>query len=152
MAARSAVTEPLKGHPPVSNGRGRTGAPNVRSLHVGVGRLPIVDAPDCVPALKAIGEETRVRIVQLLLEHPLGVDEIAERLAVSQYNVSKHLRILREAGLLNVQKHGRRRLYALPDDIRRQSDASGHVLDLGCCSFQFDHRRKPAAKRSLKAR
>jgi DNA-binding transcriptional ArsR family regulator len=114
--------------------------------------LPIVQAPDCVPALKAIGEETRVRIVELLLEHPLGVDEIAEKLDVSQYNVSKHLRILREAGLLNVQKHGRRRLYALPDDIRRQGDASGHVLDLGCCSFQFDHRRKPAAKRSLKAR
>jgi DNA-binding transcriptional ArsR family regulator len=138
MGARSAVNEPLKGHPHVSNGRGRM--------------LPIVEAPDCVPALKAIGEETRVRIVELLLEHPLGVDEIAEKLDVSQYNVSKHLRILREAGLLNVQKHGRRRLYALPDDIRRQGDASGHVLDLGCCSFQFDHRRKPAAKRSIKAR
>jgi DNA-binding transcriptional ArsR family regulator len=137
MAARSAVNEPLKGHPPVSNGRGKM--------------LPIVEAPDCVPALKAIGEETRVRIVELLLEHPLGVDEIGERLSVSQYNVSKHLRILREAGLLIVQKHGRRRLYALPDDIRRENDARGHVLDLGCCSFQFDHRRKPApanAKRS----
>ena len=134
MGARSAVTEPLRGHSPVANGRGRM--------------LPIVQAPDCVPALKAIGEETRVRIVELLLEHPLGVDEIAEKLSVSQYNVSKHLRILREAGLLNVEKHGRRRLYALPDDIRRQSDARGHVLDLGCCSFQFDHRPKPAAKRS----
>jgi DNA-binding transcriptional ArsR family regulator len=138
MAARSAVTEPLKGHPPVSNGRGRM--------------LPIVQAPDCVPALKAIGEETRVRIVELLLERPLGVDEIAETLAVSQYNVSKHLRILREAGLLNVQKHGRRRLYALPDDIRRESGARGHVLDLGCCSFQFDHRPKAASKRSSKTR
>jgi DNA-binding transcriptional ArsR family regulator len=132
MAARSAVNEPLKTHPPVGgrNGRGRM--------------LPIVDAPDCVPALKAIGEETRVRIVELLLERPLGVDEIAEKLGVSQYNVSKHLRILREAGLLNVEKHGRRRLYALPDDIRRGNDARGHVLDLGCCSFQFDHRPKPA--------
>jgi DNA-binding transcriptional ArsR family regulator len=134
MAARSAVTEPLKGHTPVASSRGRM--------------LPIVEAPDCVPALKAIGEETRVRIVELLLENPLGVDEIAEKLGVSQYNVSKHLRILREAGLLNVQKHGRRRLYALPDDIRRQTEARGHVLDLGCCSFQFDHRPKPAARRS----
>jgi DNA-binding transcriptional ArsR family regulator len=130
MGVRSAVTEPLKGHTPVASGRGRM--------------LPIVEAPDCVPALKAIGEETRVRIVELLLDRPLGVDEIAETLDVSQYNVSKHLRILREAGLLNVEKHGRRRLYALPDDIRRQGDARGHVLDLGCCSFQFDHRPKPA--------
>jgi DNA-binding transcriptional ArsR family regulator len=138
MGVRSAVTEPLKGHAPVASTRGRM--------------LPIVEAPDCVPALKAIGEETRVRIVELLLERPLGVDEIAEKLDVSQYNVSKHLRILREAGLLNVEKHGRRRLYALPDDIRRQGDARGHVLDLGCCSFQFDHRPKPAAKRSTRSR
>ena len=138
MAARPAVTEPLRGHPPVSNGRGRM--------------LPIVEAPDCVQALKAIGEETRVRIVELLLERPLGVDEIAERLGVSQYNVSKHLRILREAGLLIVEKDGRRRLYALPDDIRKQGDASGHVLDLGCCSFQFDHRRKPAPSKRASAK
>jgi DNA-binding transcriptional ArsR family regulator len=137
MGARSAATESLKTRPLVANGHAR-------------GRmLPIVQAPDCVPALKAIGEETRVRIVELLLERPLGVDEIAEKLEVSQYNVSKHLRILREAGLLNVEKHGRRRLYALPDDIRRQSNARGYVLDLGCCSFQFDHRPKPAtAKRA----
>jgi DNA-binding transcriptional ArsR family regulator len=98
--------------------------------------LPMVHSNDCVPALRALGEDTRVRIVGLLIDSPLDVNEISKRLGVSQYNVSKHLRILREAGLLEVEKSGRQRLYALPDRIRRQAEA-GSVLDLGCCSFQF---------------
>jgi DNA-binding transcriptional ArsR family regulator len=88
---------------------------------------------DCVAVLRALGEETRVRIVKMLLDDPLPVSEISRRLAISQYNVSKHLRILRVAGLLEVKKHGRERLYEVPRGIRR-----ARVLDVGCCSFQFD--------------
>src|SRR5262245_1230911 len=91
---------------------------------------------DCVVALRALGERTRARIVGMLFEAPLDVGEIAKRVGISQYNTSKHLRILREAGLLEVDKQGRRRLYALPEKIRRQQRSS--VLDLGCCSFRFD--------------
>ena len=93
-------------------------------------------------ALRALAEETRVRIIGLLIAQPLEVGEISKQLGVSQYNVSKHLRILREAGLLEVEKDGRRHLYALPDAIRRRA-AEGNVLDLGCCSFQFDAASKP---------
>jgi DNA-binding transcriptional ArsR family regulator len=85
-----------------------------------------------------------VRIVGLLIEQAMDVNEIARRLNVSQYNVSKHLRILREAGLLEVEKSGRQRLYALPETIRRRAEA-GDVLDLGCCSFQFKPAGAPAA-------
>jgi DNA-binding transcriptional ArsR family regulator len=93
-------------------------------------------AHDCVVALKALGEETRVRIVGLLVDAPLDVNEIARRLDVSQYNVSKHLRILREAGLVEVEKAGRQHRYALPRAMRPRA-AQNSVLDLGCCSFQF---------------
>lgn len=99
--------------------------------------LLLYDGHDCVSALKALGEDNRVRIIGLLMEAPLGVCEIARRLGSTEYNVSKHLRILREAGLLDVEKHGRERLYAVPKRIRR-SRACARVLDLGCCSFQFD--------------
>ena len=98
--------------------------------------LPVVQGNDCVVALKALGEDTRVRIVGLLIDEALDVGGISKRLGVSQYNVSKHLRILREAGLLEVEKDGRKHLYALPDAIRR--DAKDGVMDLGCCSFQFN--------------
>jgi DNA-binding transcriptional ArsR family regulator len=95
---------------------------------------------DCVSALRALGEDTRVRIVGLLLQAPLGVCEIARRLDTTYYNVSKHLRILREAGLLDVEIHGREHLYVVPERIRRGRGAHAKVLDLGCCTFQFDER------------
>jgi DNA-binding transcriptional ArsR family regulator len=97
--------------------------------------VPAAQGHDCVVALRALGEDTRVRIVGLLIDVALDVGEISRRLCVSPYNVSKHLRILREAGLLDVKKNGRTRLYALPDTIRGAAEDS--VLDLGCCRFQF---------------
>jgi DNA-binding transcriptional ArsR family regulator len=99
--------------------------------------LPIFEGRDCVTALKALGEDNRMRIIGLLMDVPLGVCEIARRLGTTYYNVSKHLRILREAGLLDVEKHGRERLYVVPGRIRR-SRAHARVLELGCCSFRFD--------------
>ena len=99
--------------------------------------LLLYDGHDCESALKALGEDNRVRIIGLLMDAPLGVCEIARRLGTSYYNVSKHLRILREAGLLDVEKHGRERLYVVPERIRR-SRARARVLELGCCSFRFD--------------
>ena len=115
----------------------------------GSGRaLPMVQPTDCVTALRALGEETRVRIMALLIEQPREVGEIADALGVSQYNVSKHLRVLREAGLLEVGKEGRQRRYALPDAIKREA-AAGRVLDLGCCSFKFeDEAGAPGRRRS----
>ena len=62
---------------------------------------------DCIAALKALGEETRLRILRLLFRGPLSVNEISDRLHASQYNVSKHLRIMREAGLLVTEKQGK---------------------------------------------
>jgi DNA-binding transcriptional ArsR family regulator len=114
----------------------------------GQGRaLSVVQQPtDCVTALRALGEETRVRIVSLLMEQSMDVGAISDALGVSPYNVSKHLRVLREAGLLEVEKEGRLRRYALPEAIKREATA-GHVLDLGCCSFQFaDDAPAPASR------
>ena len=123
----------------------------------GSGRaLPVIQQPhDCVTALRALGEETRVRIVALLMEQPRDVGAISATLGVSSYNVSKHLRVLREAGLLEVEKEGRQRRYALPDAIKRDA-AAGHVLDLGCCSFQFEDgaptppAKSPAPRKSVR--
>jgi DNA-binding transcriptional ArsR family regulator len=93
---------------------------------------------DCIAALKALGEETRLRILRLLLKERLSVNEISERLKVSQYNVSKHLRIMREAGLLEAEKQGKLRLYSVASELKSQVAANNNVLDLGCCTFRFD--------------
>ena len=126
-------------------------------LPAGGRTLPMAPANDCVVALRALGEDTRLRIVGLLIERPLDVTAISQRLGLTPYNASKHLRVLREAGLLEVVKDGRQRLYGRPDAITRQR-ADGQILDLGCCSFQFGNgngaarsggagARQPQAKR-----
>jgi DNA-binding transcriptional ArsR family regulator len=88
--------------------------------------------------LKAFGEMNRLRIMRLLLKEQLGVNAIARRLRISEYNVSKHLRILKEAGLLEMEKSGRRRLYGVAPGLKDDLAANRHVLDLGCCTFRFD--------------
>lgn len=93
---------------------------------------------DCIAALKALGEETRMRILRLLFTERLSVNAVSDRLKVSQYNISKHLRIMREAGLLETEKHGKQRLYAVADKLKSQAAANNNVLDLGCCTFNFD--------------
>ena len=82
---------------------------------------------DCIAALKALGEETRLRILRLLFKEPMSVNEIADRLRASQYNVSKHLRIMREAGLLEVEKQGKERLYSVTRKLKSQVAANNNV-------------------------
>src|SRR4051795_8102543 len=53
-------------------------------------------------------------MVELLLEQPRPVGELVERLSLSQPGTSKHLRVLREAGLVSVEQAGRQRVYRLP--------------------------------------
>jgi DNA-binding transcriptional ArsR family regulator len=93
---------------------------------------------DCIAALKALGELNRLRIVHLLLKRQMSVNEVSEHLKMSQYNVSKHLRILKEAGLVEVEKLGKQRLYAIAPHLKSQVAANSKVLDLKCCSFRFD--------------
>ena len=94
---------------------------------------------DCIAALKALGEESRLRILRLLFKEQLSVNEITERLKLSQYNVSKHLRVMRDAGLLESEKQGKQRLYRVPSRLKAQVAANNNVLDLGCCTFRFDN-------------
>jgi DNA-binding transcriptional ArsR family regulator len=93
---------------------------------------------DCLAALKALGELSRLRIMRLLLKEKSGVNDISERLKISQYNTSKHLRILREAGLLQMEKQGKQRLYTIVPGLKDQVTANKNVLELGCCTFRFD--------------
>ena len=93
---------------------------------------------DCICALKALGEESRLRILRLLLERPHSVGEIATAISLTSYNASKHLRILKEAGLVEMEKNAQQRVYAIAPDFSSHLKKKQMVLDLGCCSFNFD--------------
>ncbi|GAA2211093.1 metalloregulator ArsR/SmtB family transcription factor [Nonomuraea monospora] len=62
----------------------------------------------------AVADPVRRQILMLLLhDGPLPAGEIAERFAITRPAVSRHLRVLRQSGLLDAELVGRRRLYAL---------------------------------------
>jgi DNA-binding transcriptional ArsR family regulator len=63
--------------------------------------------------LEVLAEPTRRRILDLLLERPRLVGELTERLGMTQPGTSKHLRALREAGLVRVRIDAQRRWYEL---------------------------------------
>ena len=92
---------------------------------------------NCVPLLKALADRTRWQIVRGLLERELTVTELTKLLNVTQYNVSKHLRILREAGIVRTQREGKHVRCSVKKDLRRKIRKKKDQLDLGCCSFQL---------------
>jgi DNA-binding transcriptional ArsR family regulator len=71
----------------------------------------------------ALAEPNRLRIVELLRSGPHAVNVIGERLHLNQPQVSKHLRVLKEAGLVEVQARAQQRLYELrPAPLRELHD------------------------------
>jgi DNA-binding transcriptional ArsR family regulator len=58
----------------------------------------------------ALGEPSRLKIVELLRVRPCAVGEIADRLGIRQPQVSKHLRVLSDAGLVDVEPVARQRI------------------------------------------
>lgn len=61
----------------------------------------------------ALAEPNRLRIIELLRENPYPVGEIARRLVLRQPQVSKHLRVLSDAGLVKVHPSAQQRIYQL---------------------------------------
>ena len=76
---------------------------------------------------RVLGDATRLSILRLLLdEGELNVGEIVERLSASQANVSKHLRILHDAGVVSRRAHGTSAYYSVTDPSLTQ------ICDLMC--------------------
>nr|WP_116450745.1 metalloregulator ArsR/SmtB family transcription factor [Blastococcus litoris] len=76
-----------------------------------------------VEALAALADPVRRELVALLAHGEVAAGELAERFPVSRPAVSRHLRVLREAGLVTARAEGKRRLYALdPRPLRELDD------------------------------
>ena len=72
---------------------------------------------------EALAEPHRRRIIELVGDRERTAGDIVDALAISQPGVSKHLRVLREAGLVSVRKDAQRRLYRLEPDKLAELDA-----------------------------
>lgn len=63
--------------------------------------------------LHALVDESRRTVLEILREHPATAGELAEALPIARPGVSRHLRVLREAGLVDVRQDAQRRIYSL---------------------------------------
>ena len=81
----------------------------------------------------ALSDPNRRLILDLLLERPRMVGELVHQLGISQPGVSKHLRVLREVGLVSVRKDAQRRVYELRteplEELDEWLDAYRHLWD-----------------------
>jgi DNA-binding transcriptional ArsR family regulator len=102
----------------------------------------ILTEQQCAGVLKAIGDETRLRILELLLVHEKCVMDLVKELEQSQPHISHHLRILRAAGLVEGIRDGRRICYRIcPKVARAMKDQGDKALDFGCCQVRFPKAR-----------
>lgn len=63
----------------------------------------------------ALADPTRILVLYTLNEHPCNVTEITNQLAISQPTTSRHLKILRERGLVETERQGSSITYSLAD-------------------------------------
>ena len=72
---------------------------------------------------EVLAEPTRRQILDLLLDQPRAVGELVDAVGLSQPGTSKHLRVLRDAGLVDVRKDAQRRVYELRVEPLAELDA-----------------------------
>jgi len=64
-------------------------------------------------ALHALADESRRKVLEVLRDHPASAGELADLLPIARPGASRHLRVLREAGLVEVRQEAQRRIYSL---------------------------------------
>jgi DNA-binding transcriptional ArsR family regulator len=105
--------------------------------------------PDrCAKLLAALAAPERLKIVRFLADGPHNVTEIADMLRVAAVNVSHHLNVLKQAGLIRGKKHGRFVHYGLRPGVLEDAVAAGiptDALNLGCCRLELPSAKCPPA-------
>lgn len=63
--------------------------------------------------LQALADSSRRTVLEILRDHPATAGELADALPIARPGVSRHLRVLREAGLVDVRQDAQRRVYSV---------------------------------------
>jgi len=82
-------------------------------------------------ALRALADESRRTMLETLTRGPATVSELAALLPIARPGVSRHLRVLREAGLVQVRQDAQQRIYSLrPEPLAEIDDWLGRYRAL----------------------
>jgi DNA-binding transcriptional ArsR family regulator len=93
-----------------------------------------VDLAGAAPIFAALGDETRLWLVErLLADGPLSIARLTDGAGITRQAVTKHLQVLKEAGLARGDQRGRERVWRLEpeslEDARRYLDDISHQWD-----------------------
>ena len=72
--------------------------------------------------LHAVADQSRRTVLDILRDHPATAGELADALPIARPGVSRHLRVLREAGLVDVRQEAQRRIYSLRPEALAEVD------------------------------
>lgn len=101
----------------------------------------MITSDECAKILKALGDESRLKIFRLLLQEERSVSEIVRSLDILQPQASHHLSILRSSGLVGTRREGNKIInFIHPGKYRLTRKEIG--VHLGCCSINFGKARK----------
>jgi DNA-binding transcriptional ArsR family regulator len=107
--------------------------------------MPYADARAVARMLAALGEPTRLKIASHLLAGPSHVGEIAEFVGEPMVNVSHHLGVMRQAGVLEDEKKGRQVFYRFRDDVFKAGGDNGIAATLSFGPYRVYVRSQPEA-------
>jgi DNA-binding transcriptional ArsR family regulator len=98
----------------------------------------ILQSDHCAQMLRLLGDSERLLIIQVLREGPKNVTEIGVSTSQKIANVSHHLKVLREGGIVESRREGRFVRYRLSPTAYVPSK-TGPVdhLDIGCCRLEI---------------
>lgn len=98
----------------------------------------VLSPRECASVLKALADETRLRILESLLTEEKCVSDLVRELSYPQPHVSHHLRILRNSGVVEGLREGQQVRYRITPVVRRAlTDRQGQALNFGCCELRF---------------
>jgi DNA-binding transcriptional ArsR family regulator len=106
------------------------------------------DAKSIAALLAAVGEPTRMLLLHRLTDGPSHVGALAELVGAPVVNVSHHLGVMRQAGILDDTRAGRRKVYALRDDVYTPGGGAGILGTLRKGGFSLVLRTEEAAAKA----
>jgi DNA-binding transcriptional ArsR family regulator len=101
--------------------------------------IDLKKATQVAEILSGLAEPNRIRIVEFLRTGSKNVTQLATLLGVEIVNVSHHLKVLREAGLVQNEKLGRVVNYSLHPKVFNNAGSEATLLDIGWCRIEIPH-------------
>ena len=84
-----------------------------------------------------MADESRLKILRALFVQERSVSELCEALCFEQHFTSRHLAVLRHAGLVLARRDAQRMIYKLHPSVHDHMASEDDSIDLGCCEVRF---------------